>query len=316
LRFSVLGFAAAVAVHAATFAGQVPGWAGVALFLAVFPVLYFSVRAFGREARKRQAQEGGTGLSILFREAPSWLVIGALVLLAYAVLCMVTFTSGKGAAMDREEENLAVRTISGLLLFAFAWSAATAAAALRIAWGRYAETERMGLDRWRESAMTSLILSLRSMQLNGLRCSDPHDRLRDIGRPDNADPLGDGRFEYRSLGLFIVPEKGRIDYVAFLMGDPGEPRFGSCRLLLEIESGAQVPFDRSTTIADAIAVLGQPQRKDEDGGGHGGGDEGETVLYYLRESHELELEFGSDGRLRRVNLYESEDGPRGEPPPG
>jgi hypothetical protein len=146
------------------------------------------------------------------------------------------------------------------------------------------------------------------MQLNGMRCRDPYDRLREIGRPDNADPLGDGRFEYRSLGLVIVPEAGRIDYIAFLMADPGEPRFDSCRLLLEIESGAQVPLDRSTTVADAIAVLGEPQRKDE--------DEDETVLYYLREAHELELELGLDGRLRRVNLYESEDEPRGEPPHG
>src|SRR5512143_1070493 len=77
LRFSVLGLGAAAAVHAATFVDLVPGWVGAALFLGIFPVLFFSVSAFGREARKRQAQEGGTGLSILLREAPTWLMIGA-----------------------------------------------------------------------------------------------------------------------------------------------------------------------------------------------------------------------------------------------
>jgi hypothetical protein len=236
------------------------------------------------------------------------MLVGAGVLLAYAFFCLVSFTGGKGAAMGPEEENLAVRAISGMLPFAFAWSAATAVAALRIAGRRSAEAERLGLERWREPARGPLVLSLRSMQWNGLRCRDPYERLREIGRPDNADPLGDGRFEYGSLGLLVVPEKGRIDYAAFLMGDPGEPRFEPCRLLLEIESGAQAPLDRSTAVEDAIAVLGDPERKDE--------DSDETVLFYLREAHELELEFGPDGRLRRVNLYESEDEPRGAPPPG
>jgi len=292
---AAFGFVACLTVHVASLLGaRLPGAVNLALFLGVFPVFFSAIMVLQRQVRRLRL-DPRQGMRTVVRESPRWLLWLSGASIAYAFACWVSLFAKGRAAGPLETSPEA----SGFILLFYAWPMTLLRFVIR---QRKLEVERLARLRVREWAAPRgepFILSLPSLEVNGLGFGDSVARLEQVGRPDEDDPLVEGAFTYRALGFRAGHEGERINYIDFIFRDDCQEGFSPCRLSVDLEDGRRLDLTPATTVDDVRAAFGPP--RDTDVG------EMEQVLVYERAGNTIECELTREGKLIGISAFPKEE---------
>ena len=162
---------------------------------------------------------------------------------------------------------------------------------------------------WPECRPVPLVFDLARRALNGIAARDPVDRLRELGRPANRDPLTTRIACYPPLGIEIEHDGHRVDsFTCLFQPRPAARRgrdgsaFQPCRIELWRADGGSVHVTADTTPEEIRSHF-------DSGRVHG--DEDGTMLQVQEGDVWLYFDFGPDDRLRVLEiepepLFESE----------
>jgi len=144
---------------------------------------------------------------------------------------------------------------------------------------------------WQRTRELRLEVDLERGALNGVRLTEPADRLSFLGPVEDRAGLKADEFRYDSLGLSVgYDQEKAIDCFQFIQKDPacpqGRPFPGQCWYqgrILDLARATEPSF---------VEQVGSPYWRDE--------DEDEILLFYEFPAMEWQVEFAPDGTLNRI----------------
>ena len=160
---------------------------------------------------------------------------------------------------------------------------------------RRAKGLRLGED-WLPHRPGPLTLQLPELVLNRVKLGDSYEALKTFGRPDNANPLSQERFDYKSSGLQISLQNERSQEFHFLFDreqDSGKP----CRLKL-IQNSEEQSLSHSTRTGDIADFLRRKGEEEQ-------WDDGFTLSQYELAGHQLDFFFDDSGNLHALEISRS-----------
>jgi hypothetical protein len=155
-------------------------------------------------------------------------------------------------------------------------------------WVRQALNWGNPTQSWIAEPFKLLVLCLDDHQLCGVGIGDRVDSLSFLGPAARWS----GTLDFPDHGLSILQSQG-IDEMTFFFGHPSEPEAGTFRGTI-LHRGATVPLSSADDEQTIVRQFGEPYWRDA--------DVDETILFYEFGSHEWQVEFGPDGRLKCLSI--------------
>lgn len=146
--------------------------------------------------------------------------------------------------------------------------------------------------RWQQASNLQLDFNIESGAINGVKLSEPLERLSFLGPVEDQRGLSGAEYRYFSLGLSVscCSRAGAISAFELVEKDPFEPRYlsysGRCHW-----RGRSLTF-ANTSEQSILDDLGSPYWRDQ--------DDDEIILFYEFPTMEWQIEFDLDHTFNRI----------------
>lgn len=150
---------------------------------------------------------------------------------------------------------------------------------------------------WGEQRTVPVVLDLRNGSLCGVAIGQDAAELARFGKPTNAKPFKEERFNYDSMGFTIEIEHGKVVYFGLVVEATDIDTVDGCRPEVICPDGISVRITPNVGINDLLSNCLTPRKVDE--------PNSDDAVYFipLKSGFMLEAETSSQRHIRRLNLY-------------